>query len=124
MAKRKKYIEDTDLLYELILSKGKGTPTDKLGKMFILIADNVMNKMLHRYSCDDLMYDCHTYGLLSLFEKWKNFDEKRFDKALPYITEIYKRGLMFGWNKINGKKSYNDDYLRTISLTNFNNYRL
>jgi len=42
------YVNDTDLLYEIILSKGKGFLTKKAETYFILISEKTMGKINYK----------------------------------------------------------------------------
>jgi hypothetical protein len=96
-----KYIEENELQYQVILSKGKGNPTKELGKMLIKIADNVFLKLKYSYKDEEFSKDIHSEGFLKLYENWHNINLKKYDKALPYYTEIFKRAAM---------KMFNDFY--------------
>lgn len=122
-SKNKHYVNDTELMYHLILSKGKGKLTRKAEFMFMLICEKTMYKITYKYRDDDERYDCYQHGQLKLFENWKGFDEKKFNKALPYITELFKRGVTDGFNKIKNKKYYQKDYTSTISIERANDGR-
>lgn len=116
------YINDIDLLYELILSKGKGYLTHRAQKMLILICERAFFKLQYRFKNEDDKQDCFQQALLMVFKNWYNFNEKRYTLALPYITEIFKRGMAEGMNIINNKKWHmKDNYIRTISLEKFKN---
>lgn len=114
------YLNDRDLYYEIILSKGRGKLTKKAENMFILIANNTIRKKQSKYQSVDDLNDCLQQGILRLFENWKGFSEKRYSNCLPYYTEIFKRGIADGFNVIYGKKSYSDDNIRFISLDSSN----
>ena len=116
-----KYLEDKDLYYEIVLSKGKGQLTKKAEKYLELIAVNIIRKKQKDYSDEDEKLDCLQQGLLRLFENWMNFNEKKYDFALPYFSEIAKRGICDGYNLIRNKKSYQDERVRTISIEGSNN---
>lgn len=115
-----KYLEDRELYYEMVISKGKGKLTRKSQKMLILIAQNTVRKKERNYRTTDDKNDCMQQGLLHLFQNWKNFNHKKYDSAFPYFTEIFKRGLANGMNVINNKKSYNEDRIRMISIDRAN----
>ena len=114
------YLEDRELYYELILSKGKGQLTPKAQEMLILIAKNTVRKKERNYNSVDDKNDCIQQGLLHMFQNWKNFNYKKYDNALPYFTEIFKRGIADGMNLLNNKKSYNDDVVKMISIDRSN----
>ena len=115
-----KYLEDRELYYEMVVSKGKGKLTRKSQNMLILIAQNTVRKKERNYRTSDDKNDCMQQGLLHLFQNWKNFNHKKYDSAFPYFTEIFKRGLANGMNVINNKKSYNEDRIRMISIDRAN----
>lgn len=115
-----KYLEDRDLYYEMVISKGKGKLTDRATEMFILIAKNTIKKKEKNYKTHDDRNDCIQQGLLHMFQSWKSFNHKKYESPFPYFTEIFKRGLADGINLLNNKKSYNDDYLRLVSIDSAN----
>ena len=113
------YLEDSDLLYEIILSKGKGYLTRKCQNYFILIAENTIRKKERSYKSEDDKADCLQQGLLHLFSNWNSFNEKKYSFALPYITEIFKRGMADGINELYNKKGNQKD-VKTISINSCN----
>jgi hypothetical protein len=118
--KIQKFLEDRELYYELVISKGKGKLTRKSQDMLILIANNTIRKKERNYNNIDDRNDCIQQGLLHMFQNWKNFNPKKYDTAFPYFTEIFKRGLADGINIINNKKNYNDDKIIMISIDRAN----
>lgn len=116
-----KYLEDRDLLYEIILSKGKGTLTKNAENYFILVAENVIRVKEKTFRDIDERNDCLYQGILHLFCNWRNFNEKKYTFALPYITEIFKRGMTDGHNKLHNKKPYHKEKPRLISISSSNN---
>lgn len=114
------YLNDTDLYYEIILSKGKGLLTRKAEHYFQLIATNTIRRKAKDYKDEDEMRDCLQNGLLIMLENWKNFNEKKFKLALPYFTEVFKRGIAAGYNEIYNKKSYQKDKVYMISMDSCN----
>jgi len=113
------YLNDTDLFYEIVLSKGKGFLTKKAEKMFILIGENMIRRKNIMYKNQDDKNDCLQTGLLFMFEKWSGFNEKKFKLALPYFSEIFKRGIGQGHNDLINKKT-NQDRVIMISLDSCN----
>jgi len=95
------YIDDDELYYEIILSKGKGFLTPKALAMFMLVGENFMLKKKHSYWLDSSMKeDCHQQGMMQLLLNWRGFNEKKYDKALPWVTEVFKRGMTHGFNQV------------------------
>ena len=72
------YLEDTDLYYEIVISKGKGYLTRKAEHYFELIAKNTIRRKAKDYKDNEEMMDCMQHGLLIMFENWMSFDEKKF----------------------------------------------
>jgi hypothetical protein len=115
------YVEDNDLWYEIVLSKGKGYLTKKAERMLILIAQKTIKKLERKYNTEDDKIDCLQQGILHLLSKWNGFDERKFPKALPYFTEIFKRGCADGLGLIKNKKFHkNDREMKVISLDQAN----
>ena len=114
------YLNDSDLYYEIILSKGKGHLTRKAEHYFQLIATNTIRRKAKDYKDEDEMKDCLQNGLLILLENWKNFNERKFKLALPYFTEVFKRGIAAGYNEVYNKKSYQKEKIYMISLDSSN----
>ena len=114
------YINDDDLYFEIVLSKGKGHLTKRAEHYIQLIANNTIHKKRQDYKDDDEMMDCLQTGLLIMLENWKYFDERKFNKALPYMTEIFKRAIALGYNEINNIKPYHKDKISFVSMSGFN----
>jgi hypothetical protein len=113
------YLNDVDLFYEIILSKGKGELTEK-GKYYIqLVGENAIRKKIKDYSKKDDMLDCLQTGLLLMLENWYNFNEKKYKVALPYFTEVFKRATAQAFNEIYGKKRHQPD-VKWLSLDSTN----
>lgn len=114
------YINDDDLYYEIILSKGKGKLTNKAVHYLQLIAKNTIRKKQKDYKDIDDMLDCMYSGLLMMLENWYNFNENKYKHALPYFTEIYKRGIAHAYNELNQKKPYQSSNIKFISIESCN----
>lgn len=114
-----KYLEDKDLYYEIVLSKGKGQLTKKAEDMLILIGNNMIRRKEKNYKSIDDRNDCLHHGFLMMFQNWQNFNEKRYKNALPYFSEIFKRAMAFGLKEIYNIKS-NKERVNMISLDSSN----
>lgn len=113
------YLDDNELFYEIVLSKGRGFLTKKAERMFVLIGENMIRKKNNMYKTQDDRNDCLQTGLLFMFEKWMNFNEKKYKLALPYFSEIFKRGMAQGYNDLTNKKT-NQEKIIMISLDSCN----
>jgi len=96
--KKKKYLSNKDLYMEIIVSKAKGKLTPRAAQMLVLLGKKLQNKMYYRNPDDKK--DCLQEAMLSVFKLWYNFDEMKGDNAFAYYSEIIKRGLAMGWNKM------------------------
>lgn len=106
------YIKDKDLLKQIIISKGKGKLTRKAEGMLFTLATNVTFKM--SYYDHNTKHDCMMQGVYRLLLGWKHFDTKKYDCALPYFTEVFKRGIAEGYNMLKNIKS--GECVRTINI--------
>jgi len=113
------YLDDDDLFYEIVLSKGKGFLTKRAERMLVLIGENMIRKKNNMYRTQDDRNDCLQSGLLFMFQKWANFNEKKYRLALPYFSEIFKRGMAAGYNELTQKKP-NCDRIVMVSLDTSN----
>lgn len=121
--KNKDYVKEIDLLYEIILSKGKGNLTKKAEKYLTLIAYETFHVFDGKFEYKDIdeRNDCLYEGILQLLSNWRKFNEKKFKKVLPYYTEIFKRAVFNGYNKLKNKKSYHKKSPVLISIDSSNN---
>jgi DNA-directed RNA polymerase specialized sigma24 family protein len=111
---KKKYMSAKDLYVEIIISKNMGKLTPRAVNMLILLAKKAQTKLYYR-SIDD-KNDCLQEAMLDVFKFWYNFDESKGSNAFAYFTEIIKRGMARGWNKIHKTKGAD---VEIISLTAF-----
>lgn len=94
------YVNDSRLWYEIKLSQGKGFLTNEAAIMFIKIGKNLHRKFSYFDYSDSISHDCYQSGIEMMLKNWKNFNCKKYHKALPYMSEIYKRGAAFGFNEV------------------------
>lgn len=112
---KKKYITNKDLYVEIIVSKAQGRLTREATRMLILLTKKAQKKMFYN-SLDD-RNDCLQEAMLQVFKFWFNFDEQKGDNAFAYYTEVIKRGLAQGWNKMYKYKGDKEGLVSMISLS-------
>ena len=112
--KPKAYLSNKDLYCEIIVSKAQGKLTPRAASMLMLLGKNLQKKMYYR-DADDKK-DCLQEAMLSVFRLWYNFDEMKGTNAFAYFSEVIKRGLAMGWNKMYKTKG---DKVEIISLTGY-----
>ena len=112
--KKKKYLSNKDLYCEILVSKAKGRLTPRAAQMLMLLGKKLQSKMYYKNSDDKK--DCLQEAMLSVFKFWYNFDELKGDNAFAYYSEVIKRGLAQGWNKMYRLKGDKDGNFTTMSL--------
>lgn len=101
--KTKKYIIDDELVYEIIISKGKGKLTKNAEIMLIEICNNIIKKF--SYKNPDDKNDCKQEAICHVFHEWKNFDECKYSSAFPYFSELAKRAITRCFNQLRWKNN-------------------
>lgn len=91
------YINNQKLIYQVILSKGLGKPTEELKKMLWSICFGVHLKLQKTYPME-YRYDILTDTYIHLLTKYNRFNEKAYDNCLAYFSELAKRGLAHFFN--------------------------
>lgn len=112
------YLSNKELYCEIIVSKAQGRLTRPAQKMLELLAKKTIKRM--RYWSNDDRNDCYQHGLLYLYQNWYNFNEDKGTNAFAYYTEVFKRGIAFGWNVLYKKKGDNNHDIRLISIESSN----
>jgi hypothetical protein len=102
MKNKKLYVDDDRLFYEIKLSQGKGFLTEQAKIMLVKIADNFMYNFY--YFDESLRVDCYQSGVEIMLRNWYKFNTKKYYKALPYFTELMKRGAAYGLGEQQNKK--------------------
>lgn len=96
MAKSKHYLNNKDLLFEIIESKKVGELTNKAVKMLILLAERVVSRL--PYSDSFLREEAESGAKLDLLLYWDRFDESKSNNAFAYFTQIAKNGAAKNFN--------------------------
>lgn len=113
--KKKKYLNNEDLRDEILKSKESKIASEKLGKMFVLLVDNVARSFYWENPDDGL--DCKANALADLcsnFWKYERYNKKdgKENNAFSFCTQIAYFGIA-GAHRILHPKKYDG----TISLT-------
>lgn len=96
--KPKRYFNEIDMYKEMVVSKNMGIISPKLFEGFQLIIKNISRKFRYDYHQD--REDCESYAMENLLNRYHNFDEERFQKVMPYLSECVKRAFAFQYNII------------------------
>jgi hypothetical protein len=110
----KNYVDKVELLYETILSKGKGCPTDKLYKMWILLVENILHKNTNRYM--DEAIRGHSYGesIIDLKRYYINFNPIWNSSIFAYYTQIINNSIKKSFNIYTYNGTNKDERKRII----------
>lgn len=113
----KHYIDRIELKNEAMKSIELGYRTKRLDELFILLSERTFRTIKYRYKDSDQQYDCYMFGLMSLFDNWRNFNPMR-GCAFNYYTEIVKRGFCYGYVYVVKQIKYNNyknyDYINVF----------
>lgn len=110
MAKKdKKYLNNEDLKAEILKCKDSKIVSEKLGRMFQLLVDNVARSFYWENPEDGL--DCKSNALLDLCSNFWKYDPKN-GNAFAFCTQVAYFGLAGAWRILKPKK-----YEGTISFT-------
>lgn len=111
------YLSNKNLYKEILVSKEMGKLTKEAEKMLILLADNVIKKFSYTNPMDK--DDCYQESLYQLFKNWHSFNELKSVNPFAFFTEICKRGIAQGFNKVHIKK--NGEYMtsKIMSIDGF-----
>jgi hypothetical protein len=102
------YVENKEMMYEMIISKEMGILSPKLLKMCMKIVSGVNKKF--RYKDEDDRADVIAYSYEVIIKNWYHFDLDKYNNVFAYITEIVKRAHAFQWKQLQKTR------LNTISL--------
>ena len=107
--KEKKYLNNEDLRAEILKCKESKIASEKLGRMFQLLVDNVARSFYWDNPEDG--NDCKANALLDLCSNFWKYNPEN-GNAFAFCTQIAYFGLAGAWRVLNPKK-----YDGTISFT-------
>lgn len=90
--KPKNYLNNKDLLAQIVLSKEAGKMSDELAKMTMMLVDKYAKhpQFANIYSYKE---DMISFTYLTLFRQWHNFDPAKSDNPFAYFTQIAKHAF-------------------------------
>lgn len=99
MAKKKKhYLNNRDLLEQVLISKDNGALTAQAITMFMLLSERVISRL--PYAEDYLREEALAGARMDLILYWNRFDETKSTNAFAYLTQICKMGAAKSFNKV------------------------
>lgn len=87
----KHYINNDDLLKEVIIYRETGRASEVLGKMLLTIAENFSSK--GNFSGYTWKKDMESEAVLTCLKYLKNFNPELSTNAFAYITQIYNNSF-------------------------------
>jgi hypothetical protein len=110
---KKFYLTNKDFYDEYIVSYNQGKPTNKLIKMFELIATNYSSKFNNLCELDK--NSCINYAVSEAYLKWKTFDIEKPESIFSFFTQVIKNDLTISYKNImrNSHLNISIDYLFT-----------
>lgn len=97
MPKRNPYLNNKDLLEQVVLSKEQGEITPKLATMFMRLVKRYGTKP--NFSGYTFREDMESDALIMLCNNWHKFDETRFSNAFAYYTQVVHNAFIQTLNK-------------------------
>lgn len=89
--KNTNYLNNKDMLAELIKSKKQGKMTNELSKMILLLTEKYsQHPWFINYSYRD---DMCSFAHLTIVKMWNNFNPDKGSNAFAYFTQIIKRAF-------------------------------
>ncbi len=86
------YVKNSDLLAEIVQFKIDGRASENLGRMIMMIAENLSSK--GSFSGYTWKKDMVSEAVLTCLKYIKNFDETKSSNAFAYITQICKNSFL------------------------------
>lgn len=108
MAKKKKrvkknYINNKDLLAEVIESKEQGKMTDKFGHMMLLLVKRYSSQGC--YAGYTYVDDMESYALMTVCKVWNSFNPEKSSNPFAYFTQTIKRAF---WQYLHQEEKHRD----------------
>lgn len=102
------YVENKEMMYEMIISKEMGILSPKLLKMCMKIVKGVSKKF--RYKEPEDRWDCEAYCYEMIIKNWYHFDLDRYDNVFSWVTQVVKNGFALQFKRLMKSR------INTISL--------
>jgi len=107
--KQTNYINNRDLLKEVVLSKEKNKMTDELAKMLILLCKRYASKNNWiNYTYNE---DMQGFAMLMLVRSWSTFDITKSENPFAYFTQCIKNSFIQYLNQEKKQRDVRDEIL-------------
>lgn len=102
---KKYYLEPDDFHFEYKESMKNGKPTDKLLKMFELIARKYIT--VYGSANKDDIDACINYAAFEAYRKWDKYDSDRSPNIFSFFTMMIKNDMALHYNYLHKGKKVN-----------------
>ena len=118
MKEKKMYVDNDELYEEIKRAQTKGYASEKLGKMLLLMHDNILvHNNFRRYS-KELKEDMRSYSIGKILKSLMRFDLSKKDKCFGYYSHAifnnYVYIIMKHYKYVNGWKGYYNSRLQKL----------
>lgn len=101
--KAKNYINNKDLLAEVIKSKEQGKMTDKLGHMILLLVKRYSSQPC--YTGYTYVEDMESHALMTVCKVWNSFKPEKSNNPFAYFTQTIKHSF---WQYLEKEENHRD----------------
>jgi DNA-directed RNA polymerase specialized sigma subunit len=120
--KKKNYLNNKDLLAEVIKSKEQDQMTDKLAKMLqMLCARYATRAQFANYTYNE---DMQAYAMMMLVRTWRSFDPNKSKNPFAFFTQCIKNSFIQMLNKEKQQRNVRDELLVDQGLNPSYTYQL
>jgi DNA-directed RNA polymerase specialized sigma subunit len=121
--KRKtKYLNNKDLLKQVLLSKEQGQMTNELAKMLTLLTARYGKKgNFANYTYNE---DMQAYAMMMLVRTWNSFNPEKSNNPFAFFTQCIKNSFIQYLNQEKRQRVVRDELLVNEGLTPSFNYQM
>ena len=122
-SKRKaNYLNNKDLLKQVVLSKKQGKMTDELAKMLMLLTARYGKKgNFANYTYNE---DMQAFAIMALVKTWNSFNPERSQNPFAFFTQCIKHSFLQYLKMEKKQRSIRDELLVDSGLTPSYNYQM
>ena len=116
------YLNNRDMLAEVIQSKSDDYPTPKLANMFMLLVARYGKKYSYaNYTYND---DMQAYALMMLVKTWRSFKPEKSQNPFAFFTQCIKNSFIQYLNQEKKQRNIRDEILVDKGLTPSYTYQM
>lgn len=97
------YVNNKELLQEIITSKERGALTPKA----IVMLDRMVKEIskIFKYKMEEDREDCQAFAMEDVVKYWNRFDPEKSSNPFAFYTQMIKNGYAKGWRRLYPIKS-------------------